>query len=57
MMRGSVTLRCGASKVRVRVKPSVSIKDRGVAIRYNKTPLHVVPSCGLAYALTSMELM
>ena len=29
------------------------MKDRGVAIRYNKTQLHVVPWCGLAYALWS----
>ena len=29
------------------------MKDRGVAIRYKKTQLHVVPWCGLAYALWS----
>ena len=34
-------------------KPSVSMKDRGVAIRCNKIQLHVVPWCGLAYALWS----
>ena len=47
---------CGAGseglKQRER-KPSVSMKDRGVAIRYKKTQLHVVPWCGLAYALWS----